>query len=87
MTDQIVWQYQLDCGAPAFKAVVHARGRMKRTWAGCKLFHLEPEGEDYFLLTSPFIERFTIDDFLFSWRQSSIVNVCGGIRIVSPQSS
>jgi hypothetical protein len=28
-----------------------------REWAGCQIFRFGPERENYFLLTSPFIER------------------------------
>jgi hypothetical protein len=57
MTDRKPVQYKLDCVQSAFKALAHAHGHMKRMWAGCQCFHFEPEGKNYFLLTSPFIEQ------------------------------
>jgi len=57
MTEQKPVQYELGCVQSAFKAFAHSSGRMKRVWAGCQFFYLEPEGESYFLLTSPFIEQ------------------------------
>jgi hypothetical protein len=57
MTDQRSWKYELDRVQTRFKDVAHESGPMKREWAGCQFFQFGPEGEETFLLTSPFIER------------------------------
>jgi hypothetical protein len=57
MTNEIFWCYDPDYSLHALEVWVHEAGRVLRAWAGCKIFRFGPERENYFLLTSPFIER------------------------------
>ena len=57
MTDKIFWRYEFDYSLHALEARAHEAGRMIRVWAGCQNFRFGPERENYFLLTSPFIEH------------------------------
>ena len=57
MTNEMFWRYELDYSLHALEVWMHEAGRMIRAWAGCQNFRFGPDGENYFLLTSPFIER------------------------------
>jgi len=56
MINEIFWRYEFDCSLHALAVWVHKAGRVIREWAGCQNFRFGPERENYFLLTSPFIE-------------------------------
>jgi hypothetical protein len=56
MTDRKPLQYELAGGQSVFKAFAHSDGRTNRAWLAVNFFHFKPEGKEYFLLTSPFIE-------------------------------
>jgi hypothetical protein len=60
MTNEIFWRYELDDSLHALEIWVHEAGHQVRVWAGCKSFRFDPERENFFLLTSPFIERISI---------------------------
>jgi hypothetical protein len=60
MTNEIFWRYELDYSLHALEVWVHEAGRAIREWAGCQIFRFGPERENLCLLTSPFIERISL---------------------------